>query len=858
MSKKQQRKARQARKRRLAAKQPAASAASLVSSGQQPAAGSQDPLASARSLILSGRFAAAREQLEAMTREQPKAKTLALLGLAQVGCGDAAAAKRSIEQAMRLGWESSTDLASLGAAAFREGNGSRAELAFALAVHVQPDSFDNRINLAMVIHRNGNLPAAVTAYDAALQLRDDHFDAWYNRGVALKCLERLAEARESFERARALRADHLDLLCNLGQVAQRLERFDEAESWFAAAMRIRPDRADLAFCRGNVCLDAEDFAAAAEHYQQSLRLDSTNVEAWNNLGASQRKLLDDHAALASFQRALQLDPRHQRALENLGEIHTARGEHKSAEACFAEAVAVEDGNLSLQMKLGRAKRRLEDNAGAAGCYRRIVEQDPNHAEALAELGMIEFHRGAVQQSHRMLQRAIDSQPQNPLNYYLRATSLPVIYRDRAEIEQAREHVAASLAAMRERNLQLDPHRHTPNTMFYLAYHGENDRELQQLAASVWKPVDAVVEGSGHSNDRLRVGFLTRYLTGHTIGVLTGGLIAGLDSDRFETTTIALDGQHPWFEQNSDRFLVAPPKPSDLIRFVSEQRFDVLIFPEVGMDPLTNAVARARMAPLQCAMWGHPVTTGSPSIDYFISSELIETDEAGKHYSEHLALLPTLPAYYFKPNDEQPPASRAQLGLPESKTLYACPQSLFKFHPDFDPVMDRILDGDPNGVIVLIEGGDANWTRLLRERFENTMRHAERVLFLPRMGGRDFCTLLAESEVILDPLHFGGGRSNYLAMAAGTPLVTLPSQYMRGRVAAGMYRKLDYQECVVDSPEQYVQKCLALGLDQDYRREVGRQIRDRSDCLFEDQQAIRQLEIFLDAAHRLGGKFAEAS
>ena len=59
--------------------------------------------------------------------------------------------------------------------------------------------------------------------------------------------------------------------------------------------------------------------------------------------------------------------------------------------------------------------------------------------------------------------------------------------------------------------------------------------------------------------------------------------------------------------------------------------------------------------------------------------------------------------------------------------------------------------------------------------------------------------------MLDPLHFGGGRSNYLTLSTGTPLVTRPAEFMRGRVALGMYNKLEYQACVVADVDSYVEK-----------------------------------------------------
>jgi len=52
---------------------------------------------------------------------------------------------------------------------------------------------------------------------------------------------------------------------------------------------------------------------------------------------------------------------------------------------------------------------------------------------------------------------------------------------------------------------------------------------------------------------------------------------------------------------------------------------VLLYSEIGMDGV--AAQLLRLAPVQCNNWGHPVTSGFPSLDYFLSSALMEPEDA---------------------------------------------------------------------------------------------------------------------------------------------------------------------------------------------------------------------------------------
>ena len=81
--------------------------------------------------------------------------------------------------------------------------------------------------------------------------------------------------------------------------------------------------------------------------------------------------------------------------------------------------------------------------------------------------------------------------------------------------------------------------------------------------------------------------------------------------------------------------------------------------------------------MQCNSWGHPDTSGFPTLDYYLSSDLMEPPDGQDHYTERLVRLPNLSIYY-EPIDLQPVAlDRADLGLRSTATVYWCGQSLLQ-------------------------------------------------------------------------------------------------------------------------------------------------------------------------------------
>jgi predicted O-linked N-acetylglucosamine transferase (SPINDLY family) len=267
-----------------------------------------------------------------------------------------------------------------------------------------------------------------------------------------------------------------------------------------------------------------------------------------------------------------------------------------------------------------------------------------------------------------------------------------------------------------------------------------------------------------------------------------------------------------------------------------------------MDPLTYSLAFSRLAPVQCVTWGHPETSGIATIDYFISADAMETPASDSQYTERLVRLAQPAVYYYRPPAPTGRRTRADFGLPEDPTIYGCLQMLWKFHPEFDALLAGVLRGDPRGIVIITEGLSAMWQERLTARFRRSMADvADRIRFVPRQSFDDFLGLTSVCDVMLDPTPFGGGNTTYEALAFGVPVVTLPSQFLRGRITNALYEMMDYRELVASTPQQYIDIAVRVGTDLGERERVRAEISSRSSALFENAAGMRELESFLERA-----------
>jgi predicted O-linked N-acetylglucosamine transferase (SPINDLY family) len=183
-------------------------------------------------------------------------------------------------------------------------------------------------------------------------------------------------------------------------------------------------------------------------------------------------------------------------------------------------------------------------------------------------------------------------------------------------------------------------------------------------------------------------------------------------------------------------------------------------------------------------------------------------------------------------------------LPANTHVYLCPQTLFKFHPEFDQLLAGILRRDAQGLVVLLEAKVPEWTELLRQRYDRSIADvSSRIRFLPTVTSADFLSLIAASDVMLDTVHFNGMNTSLEAFSLGTPVVTWPSNLQRGRHTSGMYAKMGLDDCIARSLEDYVAIAVRLACEPGLRLAIGNKIRAASHALFEDSNVVREFERF---------------
>jgi predicted O-linked N-acetylglucosamine transferase (SPINDLY family) len=637
-----------------------------------------------------------------------------------------------------------------------------------------------------------------------------------------------------------------------GIAAAKQGDYQAARALFEQAIAAEPDRPAAYFNLAHVFLRLGDAANCERIARVAVCLSPEDADQHLVLAQALFAQRRGREALVSAGHAVRLAPQRPEPLRLVADLLLRMEQFAAAAEAFERYLAIVPRDGTALNELGNLYQRLGRAEDADQTYAKAIGVDPSNVAALANRARFQGDRGNVEAARELYAQANRGNT-TPQMLLAAATTLPVIYDSLDHVQQERARLFDELVRLDRQGVRIDPTRFVLPNMFYVAYQGENDRDLMSRFARLLLPPQQravqLPDPKPSGQKRLRLGVLSKYLCDHTIGHLNLGLIERLPKDQFEIMLLRLGGPSDPIAQRyaaaAERVVPIAEDLATALPAIAAARLDLLFFPDVGMDPFTFTLAASRLAPVQVTTWGHPDTTGLPTMDAFLSV-IHELPGADQHFSERLIRLPCLGVGLERPVTP-PPAQRELFGLPEGATLYGCPQSLFKFHPAFDAILAGILHRDPAGRIVLIEGNHATWTERLRRRFAATLGgHDNRVLWLKRVPREPFRQLVTLCDVMLDPTQFGGGHTSYEAFAYGVPVVTWPSPYLRGRLTLSQLRQMGLEsELAVDSVRTYVDRAVELANDRSQRQRLSRELSDRSRVLFDPAPAVQAVtEAFL--------------
>lgn len=719
-------------------------------------------------------------------------------GMEQHRAGRLAQAQSHYARAAQLDPANANAQHLLGMCALQAGDAARAAAHLRACIALAPGFAEAHNHLGVTLRRMGQNAEAITAFHHAVAARPRYVEAMYNLALACEAGGRHADAEAAYRQALGWRGDDCNSANNLGNLLRRQGRLNEALPWLDLVRRLQPHSAQA---NGNYAMLLSDLGRndeAVQFAQAAVRIEPAGAHWWRALGVTERLRGNSTSAVAALRRAVALAPQDDIALSEL---------------CVA---LVEDGAV--------------DEARSLFARERLAQR---HGERMR---------------------------------WTMALSLPSVYRDEAQVDAERERYARGLdeitsdLALDTREQQLRAYDAVGGfTNFLLHYQGRNNTALQHrfgdlvhrvLAASLAPYMTPCAWRAREHGARVRVGIVSSHLMDHTVSRYFRRLLTGLDRERFELHVFyggsVRDFSTRLFEERARAFEQLNDDAAATAAKIRAAQLDVLVYPEIGMDPRHHVLGALRLAPVQCLLYGHPVTSGLPNMDYFLSGAAIEPADATAHYREKLVLLPGLGTALDWRN---PPADDAWVDtFTQGKPYVLCLQNHLKLTPAFDQVLVGIVkrSGARLGFFVRNVGVAARFRARIEQAFRaEGLDPARDLIFFPTRVHTEFLGAVKHAALVLDSPWFSGGATSLDAFSVGTPVLTLRGKMARGRQTGAMLDLMGIDGLAAADEADYIEKSVSLVADPQRLNALRKRITQRIGALLADTAVIGEFEKFLD-------------
>ena len=735
-----------------------------------------------------------------------------------------------------------------------------------------------------------SMSEAVACYQLAIRKDPHGLNAYSCLFRALMGMGRTDEAIVTLKRALAIKPDYMDAYILLGQTHLNRGKLEKAHSVFEQACRVQPEISDGYFYLAVVQQKRHEYSKALINYQKALSLNPDLSEAHINSGLIHTLKGNIEDAWASYENALKIKPELPEAMNNIGNLCMHQGRVREALSWYERTIKRCPKFKTALYNHANCLRKNGRYQQAIAGYQRLIHKFPAEARAYNGLGIVYKEIKKHQTAIVHFRKAISLNPDliaayhnlastyHDINHYDAAMGclneilsvrpdfsaeikkcmlIPHIYESKDEIDDIRDRMEKNIDLLTRTGETLkDPFKQVGVTNFLMALHGYNEKKIREKIAAFYMKVCPELKWvspylKSTKTENITIGMVSRYFHSCTIGNLFHGIIKNLSKDKFKLILFSVSWKDDAISRSmADAASLVVHLPENLASArnkIAGYSPDILFYPEIGMDPFAYFLAFSRLAPVQCKK-GFPVTMGIPAIDYFISSKFTEPPNAQDNYSEKLVRLNSLGYFILKPPMPKHKLSLEQLGIPGNKKLYACLQSLFKLHPDFDVFIGKILKKDPNALLLLLDGEHKEWNETIINRLEKIDSEArKKVFFIPRQPRAAFISLFLLPDAVIDSIYFSGGHTSLECFAVGVPVVTWPSSQMAGRLTYGYYKRMGVMDCIAKDADEYANIAFRLAHDRSWRDDIGRRIKEKSRILFENMDDVIELESFFERA-----------
>jgi predicted O-linked N-acetylglucosamine transferase (SPINDLY family) len=233
------------------------------------------------------------------------------------------------------------------------------------------------------------------------------------------------------------------------------------------------------------------------------------------------------------------------------------------------------------------------------------------------------------------------------------------------------------------------------------------------------------------------------------------------------------------------------------------------------------------APQQLTWMGYCNTTGLSNMDYLLADAGVIPTDTSQRFSEKVLRLQGSYLCYVAPeyaHEVAPPPCVAN-----GHITFGCFNNLSKVTEPILVLWVEILQRVKNSRFILKSKqlADPIVQKRYRDWFSAQGVSSERITLDDRyMDHAGLLGYYGELDIALDTHPYSGVTTTCEALWMGVPVVTLAGEQFISRNSAALLTSVGLTELIADSPQQYVEKSVALAADTEYLMQLRKDLRER--------------------------------
>ena len=559
--------------------------------------------------------------------------------------------------------------------------------------------------------------------------------------------------------------------------------------------------------------DLKEFVLALEAYKKVLSLNNKDVEARMGAALCLVQLRRYAEAIPLLSELENIMPDSEQLQFMLAESCLRTERITEAEERLVALVGRYPANAAAQIRLGCQYLDKEQYPSANSCFKAALSSEPDNVEALAYMGIMMIKFCQFDDAFTVLHKAQTIEPRNVLVLNNLGRTCMMTGRHTDALQWYRKA------------LDVEPNNATVIGNYLFALNYCDGLEPEYIAAEHFRlaplylyndaPEPAALQLIASSN-RLRIGYISGDFYTHSVAYFIEPILQHHDYKRFDVFCYSLGTTT---DATTERLKALPcqwrdltaASPKILAGQIRKDRIDILIDLSGHTADNRLGVFAVRAAPVQVSWIGYPNTSGLSQMDYYMTDSICDPPGMTEHlFCERLWRLPRVFCCYLPPM-EFPSVSPVPFAS-NGYITFGSFNNFAKVTRQQITLWARIMKTVPESRLYLksLALGDSSVKQDVLTIFANEGVAAERIFMrVVTKTPLEHLQEYANVDIALDTFPYHGTTTTCEALWMGTPVITMAGSTHVSRVGVSLLQNVGCAEFVAFSPEDYVNKAVAL-------------------------------------------------